>query len=264
MTDHARGRDPRVLVLDGNSQASLSVARSLNERGVAVDVSSVRHGSIGERSRHVESAFVYPDPAVEPEAFVDALVDRLSDTEYDAVIPTRDDTTMVVAKYKDRLAATGTTVGVEDWERFRLVADKAKTFEIAADLSVPTPTTLAPKSVAEVEAVTDEFSYPVVVKSRSKTSGQTTTGWTRSSSATITTPTPRGARRHVPPAVGGERLLSTDAAAHPGVRPGQTTTTVGVADDGPSSRTSKSVGSGRRRPRAGVRRLFEDSVTSGS
>ena len=168
MTDHARGRDPRVLVVDGNSQASLSVARSLNERGVAVDVGSVRRGSIGERSRHVESAFVYPDPAVEPAAFVDALVERLTDVEYDAVIPTRDDTTMVVSKYKDRLAATGTTVGVEDWERFRLVADKARTFEIAADLSVPTPTTLAPESVAEVEAITGEFSYPVVVKSRSK------------------------------------------------------------------------------------------------
>jgi predicted ATP-grasp superfamily ATP-dependent carboligase len=168
MMTHAHGLDPRVLVLDGNSQASLSVARSLNERGVTIDVGSARRGSIGAHSRHVDASVAYPDPATEPEAFIDALVAHLTDTEYDAVIPTRDDTTTIVAQQQDRLAATGTTVGVEDWDRFRLVADKARTFEIAADLDVPTPVTRAPESLADVRAIADDLPYPVVVKSRSK------------------------------------------------------------------------------------------------
>lgn len=168
MTTHTHGLDPRVLVLDGNSQASLSVARSLNERGVTIDVGAVRRGSIGAHSRHVDASFVYPDPATEPEAFIDAVAAHLADVEYEAVIPTRDDTTTIVAEQQDRLAATGTTVGVEDWERFRLVADKARTFEIAADLDVPTPVTRAPESLADVREIADDLPYPVVVKSRSK------------------------------------------------------------------------------------------------
>ena len=233
MTDRARGRDPRVLVLDGNSQASLCVARSLNRRGVAVDVGAVRRGSIGARSRHVSGSFLYPDPAVAPEPFVDALVDRLTDAEYDAVIPTRDDTTTVVAKFQERLAATGTTVGVEDWDRFRLVADKARTFEMAADLSVPTPTTLAPESVAEAEAVADEFSYPVVVKSRSKHV------WAEEDRLD-TQLVDDGHYADSPAALVDtyRRLLAendTFRQTPPLIQeyvPGQTTTTAGVADDG--------------------------------
>jgi len=233
MTGPSRSRDPRVLVLDGNSQASLSVARSLNRRGVAIDVDAVRPGSIGSRSRHVEAAFLSPDPAVDPDGFVDALLDRLSDGAYDAVIPTRDDTTMVVVKNKDRLAATGTTVGVEDWERFRLVVDKGKTFEMAADLSVPTPTTRAPESVAEAEAVADDFSYPVVVKSRSKhvwvdgdrldTQLVDDDHYADSPTALVET-----YRRLL---AENESFRQTPPLVQEYV-PGQTTTTVGVADDG--------------------------------
>ena len=233
MTAHSSEQDPRALVLDGDSQASLTVARSLNERGVTVDVGSVEPGSIAAHSRHVASSFSHPDPAVSPEAFVDAVIERLTTDEYEAVIPTRDDTTTVVAKYQDRLAATGATVGVEDWDRFRLVADKARTFEIASELSVPTPHTRAPESMAEVKSVADEFSYPVVVKSRSKHV------WA-AGDRLDTQLVDDGHYADSPEALVEtyRRLLAENDSFRqtpPLVQeyvPGQTTTTVGVADDG--------------------------------
>lgn len=233
MTSPIRGLNPRALVLDGDSQASLAVVRSLGRRGVDVSVGSAKRGSIGAHSRHVDEAFVYPDPADEPTAFVDAVVAVLDGTEFEAVIPTRDDTTTVVARFKERLGATGTTVGVEDWERFRLVADKARTFELAADLAVPTPTTRAPESVAEVEAIAEDFDYPAVVKSRSK--------HVRVDDERLDTQIVGDDHYADSPAELVEtyrQLLAENDSFRqtpPIVQeyvPGQTTTTVGVADDG--------------------------------
>ncbi len=158
----------RALVLDGDSQASLDVVASLGSRGLDVTVGADAQNSLGACSRYVDREFVYPNPGVEPAAFVDELAAFLDRTDHYAVFPIRDDTTTVVARAKPRLAATGTRVGTEDWQRFERVANKARTFELAADLSVPTPDTRAPTSLADVAAFADDLSYPVVVKSRSK------------------------------------------------------------------------------------------------
>lgn len=157
-----------MLVLDGDSQASLCVVSSLGSRGVDVTVGAAAENSIGRYSRYVDREFVYPAPSTRPVAFADELFDFLTRTDHFAVFPTRDDTTTVVSRNKQRLADTGTHVGVEDWERFQRVADKARTFEFATDLDVPTPETHAPASLADVEAIADDVTYPVIVKSRSK------------------------------------------------------------------------------------------------
>jgi predicted ATP-grasp superfamily ATP-dependent carboligase len=158
----------RTLVLDADSQAGLCVVRSLGKRGVPVTAASDAGRSLGALSRYSEDAVSHHPPAEAPDAFVDQLTGVLSEGDYFAVIPVNDETTKVVSQRKARLEATGTTVGVPDWEQAKLAYDKARTFDIAASLSVPTPATHAPDSLADVERLADDLTYPVVVKSRSK------------------------------------------------------------------------------------------------
>ncbi|MFC3476449.1 carboxylate--amine ligase [Halobacterium litoreum] len=225
--------DRRVLVLDGDSQASLSVVSSLGSRGVAVTVGNDAPNSVGSHSRYVDSEFVYPDPAVEPAAFADELRAFLDDTDHFAVLPTRDDTTTVVSRHKRRLAATDTVVAVEDWPRFRRATDKERTFELAGDLDVPTPDTRAPESLADAASMAGDLPYPVVVKSRSKhvadSDGRLYTHEVGDSDY---------ARTPLELVSTYRRLLAADAGTRsepPIVQEyveGQTTTTVGVADAG--------------------------------
>lgn len=223
----------RVLVLDGDSQASLSVLSSLGRRGVPLDVGAVDRHSLGAHSRYTDAELAYPDPATEPTAFVDVLAAALDDGDYFAVIPTRDDTTTVLSRNKPRIEATGTIAGVEDWERFSRVADKARTAELATDLSVPMPATWAPDSLSAVEAIADEVPYPALVKPRSKhvaddagrlyTHEVADADYARSPAELLST---------------YERLADADdgmQASPPLVQQvvdGETVTTVGVADDG--------------------------------
>lgn len=230
MTDASTQR--RVLVLDGDSQASRSVVTSLGSRGVDVSVGNDARGSVCGHSRYVDREFVHPDPATRPKEFVDALAGFLADTDHFAVLPTRDDTSIVVAEHKDRLEDTGTVVGVEDWPRFERALDKAVTFDVAADLSVPTPETHAPDSYDDVLAIADDLSYPVVVKPRSKhVADPDGRLYSHEVGDENYARTPIDLRRTY------RNLLQTDALRHslPLVQeyvPGRTTTTVGVADDG--------------------------------
>lgn len=228
-----RDRNPRVLVLDGDSQASLGVARSLGDRGIDISTGTSTPRSLCGSSRHVDHSIVFPDAAAHPTDFADALHDELESGRYQAVIPTRDDTTTVVSRNKQRFSDTGTRVGVEDWDRYQLAADKERTFDLAATLDVPIPDTIAPRTLAEVEANAPDLPYPVVVKSRSK--------HVEDPSGTLVTQEVDDTQyAHTPEQlVETFRRLQTD---HDSLRenppivqeyvPGQTTTTVGVARNG--------------------------------
>lgn len=159
---------PRVLALDSNRQAGLALIRSLGRRGLPVIAAHHEPRSLGMASRHSAGRFLHPDPDDDGPAFVDALEEHLASEEYFAVFPVVDSTTALLSKHKKRLEGTGTRVATEDWERFRLAYDKGRTFALADNVDIPTPATFTPASVREARAIADDVPYPAVVKSRSK------------------------------------------------------------------------------------------------
>lgn len=159
----------RVLVLDANGQAGLSIVRSLGRRGVPVTAGSPRRFSLGRLSRHSDAVYVHPDPAESVDHFVDHLVDYLERVDHFAVVPVRDWTSTVLSARKAEIERTGTTVAIEDWETFQRVYDKGHLFDLAGSLPVPAPETFVPTSVDAVEEIASEVPYPAIVKPRSKT-----------------------------------------------------------------------------------------------
>ncbi|WP_277554222.1 ATP-grasp domain-containing protein [Halobaculum limi] len=158
-----------VLVLDANGQAGLSLVRSLGRRGLSVTAGSHVRSSLGRLSRHSVGGYHHPDPHRSEQRFVDHLLEHLEASSYEVVFPVLDSTSAVCSRHKETLERTGTTVAVEDWERFAIPYDKARLFRLATSLPVRTPETWTPESPATVAALADDITYPVVVKPRSKT-----------------------------------------------------------------------------------------------
>lgn len=159
----------RVLILDADGQAGLSIVRSLGRRGVSVTAGSSRRLSLGRLSRYSDSAYVYPEPTESAERFVNHLVDYLESVDHSIVVPVRDKTSTLLSAHKAEIERTGTTVAAEDWDTYVRAYDKGRLFDVAGSLPVPTPETYEPTSLAEVEDVATEISYPALVKPRSKT-----------------------------------------------------------------------------------------------
>ncbi|ADJ15276.1 carboxylate--amine ligase [Halalkalicoccus jeotgali] len=158
----------KVLVLDSHGHSALSIVRSLGRHDVSVTAGADSTFALGPQSKYAADSYVYPDPDVDCYAFLDHLTDHLTDEDYAAVVPATDKTTALLARHKVDLERTGTKVATEDWETFSLAYDKSRTFDIVEGLDVPAPTTVAPTSPADLDRIRGDLSYPVVVKSRSK------------------------------------------------------------------------------------------------
>lgn len=157
-----------ILVLDSGGQSALSIVRSLGQHGIRVTAGADDGFALGLYSKYAADSYVHPDPDIDCYAFLEHLIDHLQNGDYFAVVPATDKTTALLSQHKAEIEKTGTIVATEDWETFSLVYDKANTFDITEGLDVPTPTTVVPESLAELDRLRDDLPYPVVVKSRSK------------------------------------------------------------------------------------------------
>jgi predicted ATP-grasp superfamily ATP-dependent carboligase len=158
-----------ALVLSTQRQAGLAIVRSLGKRGLSVVAGGAEAPTLGMLSRFSDGRYVHPPPAEDTEAFLEHLLAYLTDEDHDVVYGPTDQLTYLLARHADDVAATDTRPAVEDWTNFRDVFDKARLFERLADVAVPRPETHAPDSVEDVEALAPGLSYPAVLKPRSKT-----------------------------------------------------------------------------------------------
>ena len=156
------GRAPRIarvtgLVLDVAWVNGLAAIRSLGRAGIAVLAVDHRASALGFRSRYAQSV-PSPDPAVEPEAFVEALAAQ----EPGVLLPTHDPPLNAVARYRNRL--DGFRFPFPSWEVLERIQDKRFQLETATEAGVDVPETRYPQSAAEARAAGDELGYPVLVK----------------------------------------------------------------------------------------------------
>lgn len=156
--------DKRALVLDGRTLSSLAVIRSLGRQGYTCDVGETFRWNLCRFSKYVDEAFTYPDAEEHPEEFHTAILSRLHVHDYDVVIPTRDATTLSVAKRQADLnditntyLAPATTI-----ERF---LDKAETLKLAKEAGIPIPPTWFPEET-DIETMKSEVEYPALIRAR--------------------------------------------------------------------------------------------------
>ncbi|MFD1514294.1 ATP-grasp domain-containing protein [Halomarina rubra] len=158
-----------ALVLDGQAQNALALARSLNKMGVTVTAGGNSRYLPAMLSKSTGDSYVYPNERQDYHAFVDDLERHLRENDYDAVFCVTDLMTTILSENKELLEATGTAIGVEEWQTHQSANDKGLLFEAAADIDVPTPWTVSPGTIDDIDDITDERSTSVVVKPRRTT-----------------------------------------------------------------------------------------------
>src|SRR5659263_41171 len=151
----------RVLVTDGRSRASLAVVRSLGKRDLKVTCGEAFNCSTFY-SKYSER-FLYPPPDKQPELFIESILDLVKTKKFEAIIPVRDDATLLLSKNKD-LFKDIVNIPVADYETLCIGRDKSQTIKLALKNNVPCPKTYFPENANDLLRFQDELEFPLVIK----------------------------------------------------------------------------------------------------
>jgi predicted ATP-grasp superfamily ATP-dependent carboligase len=157
---------PSVLLLDGNSLASLAFTRSLGRAGVRVTVGDPSADAPVRSSRYCARYVQYPSPLAEPAVFRAWLFQEVARGEYGVLIGTTDCTLPLLDEWRDELAPY-LQVALPSREAFHRAYDKAATLELARQLGMAIPPTHVINSEAELEQLAQGDRWPLVLKPRS-------------------------------------------------------------------------------------------------
>jgi predicted ATP-grasp superfamily ATP-dependent carboligase len=149
-----------ILVTDGQSVAALAAARALARRGLQVTSAEDSYLCPTHFSRYVHRRMRYPTPEKEADAFVEQIGQLIREHRFDAVLPVRDATCLLLAEHKDELARH-TAVLTADLETIMKGRDKRATIRAAMECDVPRPETLL---VDGGLPPPDDLQYPLLIK----------------------------------------------------------------------------------------------------
>ena len=151
------------MVTDAGRGSAIAIIRSLGKRGWTVIAADSDPHSPGFRSRYAHEAFLYPKPEVAPQAFVDALLQLISNKEVDLLIPVTDNVILPILTSRAAFEE-GCILALPETEALLVTMDKNKTLALAEQLGVPIPTTRWVHTVQEALCEAKAFRWPIVVK----------------------------------------------------------------------------------------------------
>jgi predicted ATP-grasp superfamily ATP-dependent carboligase/protein-tyrosine-phosphatase len=152
-----------VLVLDGEQFSSLSIVRSLGSKGLNVTVGASNDDAICKHSKYTNSFFQYPDPLVDIDEFYQYILEKITDGNFELLIPVTEHTTIPLAKIREKIEVH-TVLALPSDEALENVTNKSKTFEIAESIGVPIPKSIEITNEDTFNLKIDEINFPVVIK----------------------------------------------------------------------------------------------------
>lgn len=136
------------------NRVGYTILKSLHQKGLKVWAADTSKRNICSMSKFCTGSFTYPDPFTEEDAFIQVLKDKVAELRPRVLMPTHDES-VVIMRHRDEFPAD-LIIPYEGEEKLLLIANKAKSTEIARKAGVPVPEVY--KSIDEVK------SYPVVFK----------------------------------------------------------------------------------------------------
>lgn len=136
------------------NRVGYTILKSLHQKGLKVWAADTSKRNICSMSKFCTGSFTYPDPFTEEDAFILVLKDKVAELRPRVLMPTHDES-VVIMRHRDEFPAD-LIIPYEGEEKLLLLANKAKSTELARKAGVPVPEVY--KSIDEVK------SYPVVFK----------------------------------------------------------------------------------------------------
>jgi len=155
-----------ILLTDGLMRKTLSAARSLGEQGARVIVSDTTSYTPAAYSKYCSLSLTYPDPVREPQAFVGWLKETVRRHNVDVLMPMDDAALSLVLAHEEELPPKCACV-LPPADAYHIASDKHLSVRLAASAGLPTPWTVLPRSLSEVNELAGTLQYPVIIKPRS-------------------------------------------------------------------------------------------------
>lgn len=156
---------PKVFVTDGYWHKTLSVVRSLGEKGIDVSVGESTRLSTALFSRYAKRRIIYPSPKRSPDEFLDFLEKELKKERYEVLITPEESTLLLIAKNIKRFEGL-TRFPFAEHNLISKASDKAETIKNAKGIGIPIPQTIFINDIEELEKETADIDFPVVIKPR--------------------------------------------------------------------------------------------------
>jgi len=154
----------RVLVLDGLTPSCLAITRTLGRKGILIDIGETTKPNLASYSKYSRNFFKYSCPIKTPEKFVKDVLNIVQNGNYDGLIPTTEETTLLISKHQDEFKQH-TNVFLVDYDTLHMFADKGKTVKFANGLGIPTPKTYFPED-ADIKVIKKSANYPLLIRPR--------------------------------------------------------------------------------------------------
>jgi predicted ATP-grasp superfamily ATP-dependent carboligase len=154
----------KIFVLDGRSLASLAIVRSLGKKGFEIQCGEEFGLNLTRFSKYVKKSWIYPSPDSNPDAFIEEIKKITLREKFDMIIPVRDDTTLLIAKYAQDLSHI-TNLYIAEYDAIKLLQDKAETIKIAHQCGVPHPRTWFPEET-DLQEILAHLRTPFLIRAR--------------------------------------------------------------------------------------------------
>ncbi|KAA3652582.1 MAG: hypothetical protein DWQ11_10795 [Proteobacteria bacterium] len=152
----------RILVLDADLAPALSVARSLREIGLVVDVASHVQKPLTGYSRAIDTCRIYPDPLSQPDAFIDWMRGVTEANPYALIIPVTERTLSPLLHQRDRI--DDRRIAMAPTESLKIALDKAATVALADAIGIPVPRSVRVAHLDDLPSARAQFDFPIVIK----------------------------------------------------------------------------------------------------
>ena len=159
----------RVILTFGRAWSALAAARSLGKRGIDVIAGDEYEFAPAALSKYTSAKFIYPNPDLEPEAFLDTLEEVIrkhqppAGEEY-VLMPVHKEA-YLIARHRARFEPLIKLV-LPTIEQIEQVHDKGTLARYCLREGLPVPRTIVPETREEFVLAADAFTYPAFVKVR--------------------------------------------------------------------------------------------------
>ncbi len=162
----AGNKSPTILITDASRGTAVTIIRSLGRAGWNVIAADSNPDAIGFFSRYTSNRVVYPEPKTEPERFIETLLENVKRYGVSLILPVTDDVLQPLINASELFEGV-CTLGVPDKKAYEIVTDKSQTVELANKLGIPTPATRRVETLKDLDKISDQLEFPLVVKPES-------------------------------------------------------------------------------------------------
>jgi predicted ATP-grasp superfamily ATP-dependent carboligase len=151
----------KVLLTDGECKHTLAATRALGRKNVDVSIISTKPRCLSFHSKYCRKEFICSN--LSTKQFVIELSTILKNEKFDVLLPISYHSCLSISKNIDLLRRY-TKIPLASSKSMNIASDKNETVQFAIKNKIPVPKTFTINEINEVEEISQELQYPVVIK----------------------------------------------------------------------------------------------------